>query len=157
MGTQIGFEMDTAEVTGFLSGRGHGVLCLGKDDRGYGIPVSYGFDEDDERFVMELINTEDSKKWEFVQSAAEATLTVYEFSGPDDWRSVIATGPLDTFTEAELGEEASVAFLRQSADVAKEIRWTAIDRGFDRQWIELRPDHVTGRQERPEDLNGDLP
>lgn len=141
---QIGVEMTPAEVESLLNSQGHGVLCLGADDRGYGVPVSYAFDAEETRILMEFVNIGDSKKAAFLEQTTEATLTVHNYDDAEAWESVIVTGSLHELDDADVSDRSAARFFAQADDVADDLRWTT-DEDVDRRWFELRPVEMTGR------------
>lgn len=144
MHNQIGFGMVAEDRTAFVKSQGHGILCLADDNRGYGVPVSYGYDEKNDRFVLEIVNTESSKKQAFIDASDEVTLTIYDYQDPDAWESVIARGTLHPLAEGDISDRLAALFFSQAADAVKELRWTEFE-GFDRNWYELRVTEMTGR------------
>jgi nitroimidazol reductase NimA-like FMN-containing flavoprotein (pyridoxamine 5'-phosphate oxidase superfamily) len=141
--TQIGQEMSESKTMALLETKGHGVLSLAKGDRGYGVPVSFGYDEIDERFLFEFLNVGESKKQRFVTASEEVTLTVYEYEDQETWESVIVTGTIHPIDTANLSERSVSAFAKQADDGAEEVRWAEADQ-LDRLWYELRPNSITG-------------
>ncbi|QLK25159.1 pyridoxamine 5'-phosphate oxidase family protein [Natrinema zhouii] len=94
-------EMTDAEIDDFLSRRETGVLSLARTDEPYAIPISYGYDDDGREFYMRMVSTPDSEKRQFLESAPEARLVVYDEAG-STYRSVIATGELENIAPSEL-------------------------------------------------------
>lgn len=76
---QVGRSWNESGTRIYLKSRGHGVLSLASEDRAYGIPISFGFDEKNDRFLFEFLNLPDSKKAEFTDPGSESSLTVYEY------------------------------------------------------------------------------
>lgn len=146
--TQIGAEMADAETLSLLESKGHGVLSMGKDDRGYGIPVSFGYDDVDERVLFEFLDVRDSKKRAFATATEEVTLTVYEFEDQRTWTSAVVTGTLRPVEASDLPERAVSSFATQADDAAEELRWAEAE-DLERQWYEIRPTDVTGRRRQP--------
>jgi molybdopterin-guanine dinucleotide biosynthesis protein MobB len=141
---QIGDEMTEEEAMSLLKTEGHGVLSMGNNDRGYGIPVSFGYDEANERFLFEFLNIGDTKKEQFVTATEEVTLTVYNFEDPETWESAIVTGTIHAIDAADLSEQSVSSFASQADDGAEELRW-AEAQDLERQWYEVRPISITGR------------
>lgn len=94
-------EMTDAEIDDFLSRRETGVLSLARTDDPYAIPISYGYDDDEREFYMRLVSTPDSEKRQFLESTPAARLVVYD-EADSTYRSVIATGELESIEPAEL-------------------------------------------------------
>jgi hypothetical protein len=86
--------MDSLDIADFLDGQQTGVLALGKDDDGYGVPLSYAFDETDSTFYFRLGFGPDSRKRAYVESADRVTFVVHADTGAG-WHSVVAEGHLD--------------------------------------------------------------
>jgi len=143
----IGERTSEDEALELLEATGHGVLSMGDGNRGYGVPVSFGYDETSDRFVFEFLNVGDSEKQSFASATEEATLTVYEYDGPADWTSAIVTGTLESVDAADLSERAVAAFTREAEDAAEEVRWAGAE-DLDREWYALDPTDVTGRRRK---------
>lgn len=88
------------EIDRFLRVHGTGTLSLAREDRAYGVPISFGYDGDACYFVFLTLGP-DSKKAAFADATAEATLTVVETSGRFDWASVIVTGQIVELADDE--------------------------------------------------------
>ena len=107
--------MTEAELTEFLDAAGTGVLSLASDDTPYSIPVSYGFEPSERRFYLRLGFGPGSEKTRFVADpeAPTARLVVYDRLG-DEWRSVVAEGPLTGVDDDEI-DLSVVRTLRRAA------------------------------------------
>lgn len=57
----VGTEIYEKERHSFLNARGHGVLGLGHEYRGYAIPISFGYDEETDRLIIEFVNPRQQK------------------------------------------------------------------------------------------------
>ena len=132
-----GKTMAANEIADFLNEQATGVLCLSKDDRAYGIPMSFAYDDEAERAIMDLGFAEESKKREFIETTAEVCLTVYEWDGPHEWTSVVATGSLDRLDEDDVDDETEGWYYR----VAKDIDVPAGD--VELEWYELQIDELS--------------
>lgn len=88
-----GTPMDSDDVDTLLTSEGYGILSLCRDGEPYSIPVSFGYDGDDIYFPF-LIQSDDSKKTEFIAEGARARLLVTDIRGRFDWQSVAVTGPV---------------------------------------------------------------
>jgi nitroimidazol reductase NimA-like FMN-containing flavoprotein (pyridoxamine 5'-phosphate oxidase superfamily) len=97
-------EMTDTEIDDFLGRHETGVLSLARTDEPYSIPISYGYDDDDREFYMRLVSTPESEKRQFLESAPKARLVVYD-EAASTYRSVIATGDLESIEPAELTPE----------------------------------------------------
>lgn len=140
----IGVTMGPEEIISLLKSKGHGVLSMGVDDHGYGVPMSYGYDEDQNTIVIEFVTSNGTKKDTFAVETEEATLTVYNYEDRSAWESVIVTGTIHPIAEELVYDRFAALFFSQSDDAAGQLRWATELEG-NRQWYELRPTGVTGR------------
>lgn len=130
--------MSDDEVAAFLDEQANGVLSLATEDRGYGIPMSFAFDEPNDRLLMDMGFGEGSKKREFLASTIEATLTTYDWVGTNNWASVVVTGTIHEVPEEDI-DEATASWYQELAtdiDVAGPVE--------DLQWYELKIEDVSG-------------
>lgn len=142
----FGRSMDREAIEAYIAGQGHGVLSLAAVDESYAIPMSFGFDERNDRLVMDLVRSEGNTKWDYIESTQTATAVLYDFANPEDWRSVIVRGPLHSIDPSEEDFDKAVAwFVQQEEGVAGEQRWFDDPRA-DWQWIGLTIDEISGRQ-----------
>lgn len=141
---QIGESMTEGEIQSLLRAEGHGVLGLAAGNRGYGIPVSFAYDESKSRFILEFVNLGDTKKEAFIEASEEVTLTVHNFEDSETWESVIVTGTLEPLDADEVSERSAAQFFAKADDAATELRWVD-DPDIDRQWYALRPTDMSGR------------
>lgn len=142
--------MSDEQTMELLTSQGHGVLSLASDDSAYGFPISFGYDDADDRFLFEFLSVGQSKKSAFVDATAEATLTVYDFEDQRTWESAIVTGTVEPVDAAALSERTVASVSRQSDDGAAGLQYEEAD-GLERQWYELRPTSVTGRYSTVDD------
>lgn len=135
--------MNEREARDFLASKDHGVLSLGHDDRGYGFPISFTYDEENGRIVLGFVNRPESRKLEFASEATEATFTVYSYEDVDAWESVLVGGPI-----RQLSDDGSYrvpdVFFRSESDEG-EGRMVDLDE-FERTWYGLRIESVSGRR-----------
>lgn len=141
----IGEEMNESERESFLSSRGQGVLSMGVEDEGYGIPVSFGYDDDDRRIILEFVNGPKSKKKTFAEASEQVTLTVYDYESVDSWESVIVTGTIHPLDDANVSDRFASLFFAQADDAAGERRWEDRD-DIERVWYEIRISDISGRR-----------
>lgn len=142
----IGSEMGREETRAFLGDQGHGILSLAKDGTGYGIPLSFGYDEGKHRCVFQLLSVEDSRKERFLEATEAATLTVYDYGAEDgSWRSAIATGPVVELSDEAVSTRAAAIFFRRAADTATTVRESS-EAGPERRWYALEVDSLSGRE-----------
>ena len=150
----LGYAMSDAEIDSLLNSKGHGVLSMGNDDRGYGIPMSYGYDETEHRLVVEFVSLGDGKKRRFLESSTEVTFTVYEWESLEAWESVVVTGTIRPLEDSDVSERFAALLFSQAEGVAGDLRWIDSDE-IDREWFEIVPEEITGM--RGEKLPGELP
>ncbi|MDG5760210.1 pyridoxamine 5'-phosphate oxidase family protein [Natronococcus sp. A-GB1] len=136
--TWYGHTMAADEIAEFLNEQATGVLCLSKDRRAYGIPMSFAYDADEERAIMDLGFADDSKKREFLETTDEVCLTVYEWDGPHDWTSVVLSGSFEPLSESDVDDDLEAWYYR----VAKDIDVSAGD--VDLEWYELQAADLSG-------------
>jgi nitroimidazol reductase NimA-like FMN-containing flavoprotein (pyridoxamine 5'-phosphate oxidase superfamily) len=94
------------EVADVLTENGIGVLAMhGRvDGTPYPIPVAFGYDPDEDLFVLHLEGDTDSYKHRCLQRSRTVGFTVYEETEPRTrWRSVVVSGDLveTSYQEAE--------------------------------------------------------
>lgn len=97
--------MDGIEITEFMQDQQTGVLSMGKDDEGYGIPVSFAYDDADPAVYLRLGYGPNSQKREFVEATDRVSLAVYDHTD-EGWKSVVVEGEIEHLTESTL--ESSV-------------------------------------------------
>lgn len=136
--------MSDRETEEFLAARDHGVLSLGVENRGYGFPISYTYDPEDDRIVLGFVNTPGGKKQEFATETDEATFTVYTHEDVDSWEGVVATGPIRPVEDVDDSYRVPDLFFNQEGDDADD-QMVNLDE-FDRTWYELRIDTLSGRR-----------
>lgn len=139
-----GVEMTDDEIAAFLSGQGHGVLAVARDDLPYGIPVSFGYDGDENRFVLQLLFGSDSQKRRFIEEGDPVTLVTYEWNTPYDWRSVIAQGVLRSLpTDEQVA--AAETFAPEAKTVSLAVFMEPVEE-LEAAWYEIDVDRITGRE-----------
>lgn len=136
--------MVSEEAETVLAAHGHGVLALARDDEAYGVPVSYGYDDAEDRVVFQFFYDRESKKRAFVEAGGTVTLTVTDWASPSDWRSVIVTGELQHVPDSEVSDRLAAVFFEQAEHAAPEARRSA-RASLTREWYQLSTDDVTGR------------
>lgn len=144
LSSNVGYQMTKNEARSLLEYQGHGTLCLGADNRGYGIPISYAYEPDGDQIVLEFINAQESKKQQFAERTDEVTLTVYNYESTDRWESVVVTGTLQQLSEDEVANRFASLFFDQADDAAGDLRWIDWD-ALERQWYALQVSTLTGR------------
>lgn len=126
-----GYVMADDEVEDFLNSQAIGVLCLSQDERAYGIPMSFLYDEVNERLVMDFVFGDDSKKRSFLETTREACLTTFTWNNPQNWRSVVVTGPMNPIDPDDLDIETVSWYHSVARDIdvpgpAAELQWFAL-------------------------------
>ncbi|MFB6171231.1 MAG: pyridoxamine 5'-phosphate oxidase family protein [Haloarculaceae archaeon] len=149
MADRIGQSMSTDEIRELMTEWGHGVLSLGHADdagvEGYGIPMSFGYVESEDRCLVQVIRAaEGERKWAFLDQTDWATLTVVDWTAPDDWRSVIAAGPLRAIDREDLSDTAAAIYFDQRDDASPVLRREDVP-GVERRWYELQIETMPGR------------
>lgn len=140
-------EMTDSEMGDFLGRHETGVLSLARDDEPYSIPISYGYNADEETFFIRLVSTPESEKRQFLASSPHARLVVYEedADGPETtYRSVVADGSLEEISP----EELTVEHIEQYGSAKRPLFeiWGESKRDLNIKLYELRPDELSGRR-----------
>lgn len=141
----IGRAMNDRESQDVLRSNGVGVLSLGVENRGYGFPISYTYDEDDARIVFGFVVPPESDKAAFVAETDVATFTVFSYDDVDAWQSVVASGPLHP-VDADGDFEVPNLFFRREADEGADGEQSVDLDQFERDWYALRIETLSGRQ-----------
>lgn len=139
-------QMSDDEIADFLGRGGTGVLSFAteSDEPPVSIPVSYGYNADEQLLYYQLSTPQDSRKADLIDKPV--SFVAY---GRDDsrWESVIATGTLDDLEE-EPYESSEVqgmwAIQIPRVDIFERPREEVT---FD--FFCLAPDTLTGRKEVP--------
>ncbi|MFC6716832.1 pyridoxamine 5'-phosphate oxidase family protein [Natrialbaceae archaeon GCM10025810] len=136
--------MSDDAVRSVLETNDHGVLSMAAGNRGYGVPMSYGFDEADGRLIVGFVNPPESKKRRFAGETEEVTLTVYDWEDVDSWVSVIATGTIRRLDGADVTGRVLPLFFRREDEETGDDRLVDLDES-EREWYELDIDDLSGR------------
>lgn len=96
----IGERMDSIEIGDFLEAHHTGVLAMGKDEVGYGIPISYTYEDEGKFIYFRLAYGESSQKREFIEAASSVAFVVYADTEAG-WKSVVAQGPIEERSATE--------------------------------------------------------
>ena len=134
--------MSEAEVDAHLSRHETGVLALARDDAPYAIPISYGYDADERAMYLRLVSTPDSEKREFLASAPQARIVVYEDEA-DEYASVVGVGTLERVDLDELTPE-TIAQYGETQRPLFEI-WADDKPDLDISLYRFSPETLTGR------------
>ena len=138
-----GVEMNESDVAEYLTRQGHGVLTF-SGEKPYGVPISFAYDEQNNRCVFQLLSTALSRKAARLRESDAATLIVYEWNTPDDWRSVILEGSLEEIEpESTDAIAAAEVFAEHASMIGSEIFAGPLEE-LDVQWYGLRIDAISG-------------
>ncbi|MFT4922254.1 MAG: nitroimidazol reductase NimA-like FMN-containing flavoprotein [Haloarculaceae archaeon] len=142
---RIGKDMTPGEIASVLTSKNIGVLSLGSENRGYGFPMSYTYEEANDRIILGFVSSPESQKEAFVEQTDEATLTIYDWTDVDSWTSVIAEGPIGPLEGDEKDFNVPDMFFSADDDHhAGEDELVNID-SFERTWYELDIRNLSGR------------
>ncbi|WP_306061360.1 pyridoxamine 5'-phosphate oxidase family protein [Natronococcus wangiae] len=109
--------MTETEIADFLAREGTGVLSFALENESYSIPVSYGYDPDENVFYMQLEVSESSGKSRFIKATEKASFVVYnQIEGV--WRSVVARGTLKPISVEQVDQEIVKGLQRADAPLA---------------------------------------
>lgn len=120
-------SMTREEMVEFLQDHGRGVLSLSDGADAYGVPVSFGYveEETDDAIYLSLNRFgEDSEKLEVLEETNSASLVAYDAESSEKWRSVVVTGQLRDF--GAVGEGVSTSNLvteEHVREVLEEHAW----------------------------------
>ncbi|MFP8951905.1 pyridoxamine 5'-phosphate oxidase family protein [Natrialbaceae archaeon A-arb3/5] len=136
--------MSESAVDTYLETRGRGTLAFGDEDGGYAVPMSFGFDRENQRCVFQFVSTADSTKQAYLSDSNRVTLTVHDWSAIDDWTSVVVQGTLHELPADERAV-AAATFKAHAAPVSFDVfNDGAADLEF--EWYVLRVQSKTGQR-----------
>jgi hypothetical protein len=131
--TTTATDMDAVEISEFLGTQGTGVLSLADGDDSYAVPVSFAFDDEDERgpyVYLRLGFAPGSEKRAFIDSSDRVSFVVYDDT-EDGWKSVVARGRLETVSarslDAIVGEAIrglDIPYFTVHGEAAKDLNFT---------------------------------
>jgi nitroimidazol reductase NimA-like FMN-containing flavoprotein (pyridoxamine 5'-phosphate oxidase superfamily) len=137
-----GEPMDDGVIHQFLHERGTGVLSLADDGEAYGIPISYGYDEEAGRIYFVFLRPgERSKKETFAERTERASLLVQAVDSPQEWQSVVASGAIHRTDDDE--RERAVEAIDEDAWYPNVFRESAPTRGIVGYVLDI--EELTGR------------
>ncbi|RQG97588.1 pyridoxamine 5'-phosphate oxidase family protein [Natrarchaeobius oligotrophus] len=140
-------SMSTRAIDSFLEERGFGTIAFGSEEGGYAVPMSFGYDRSNQRCLFQFISHDDSRKQAYLERSNRVSLSVYEWNGIDDWRSVVLHGSLSELPEDE-HHAAAVTFAANATPISLGIfPGPANELSF--SWHELRISEKTGRRANP--------
>lgn len=138
--------MDTEERNTLLGAGGTGVISLSTPDGEppHSIPVSYGFDADEETFYFRLAADSESAKGNLDGRAVSfVTYTKRE----DGWQSVVATGSLEPTTDGDIATDTLAGLERVDIPYVDIFGDPIADVSF--EFYRLVPAELTARKEDP--------
>lgn len=144
---EIGVALDEYETEEFLKEHGLGVLGLSKGGETYTIPIAFAYDGDGERCVFRFIMTEESMKRKFISETDIASLTAYEWRRKNEWKSVVARGPISPVSDDELAHVAAL-FSDIGEESALEVFNSPLS-AYETVWYELDISEITARGRSP--------
>lgn len=144
MAEQDSFEMDRDVQDARLGSGGAGVISLSTDgdEPPYSVPVSYGFDADEQTFYFRLAVGAETHKGDL----DDRPVSFVTYGQADDgWWSVVAKGSLESLDDADVATE-SLAGLERVTIPFVDIFGTP-PRLVSFEFYRLVPEELTGRQE----------
>lgn len=136
--------MSDAEITSFLTSNNTGVLSLAGENRGYGFPISFTYDQEHNRLILGFVASPGSEKRELVTATETATFTVYADKDVDSWRSIMVTGGIRPITDGDGTLQVPDLFFYSDADDVEDDRMVSLDE-FERTYYELDIETLSGR------------
>ncbi|RLM59527.1 pyridoxamine 5'-phosphate oxidase family protein [Halobellus sp. Atlit-31R] len=143
-GGDYGVEMTDAECAAFLTERGHGVLSFGGDEP-YALPISFGYDVDRNRCVLQFVFPRDSEKRARLDASPAVSLVCYDWTTPDDWCSVLVTGRLRRIADDSPDAIDASETFAAAADVTGLSAFGTEATELDLEWYALEIDEMSGR------------
>jgi len=143
MGLDQQTELSHDEIDALLGRHETGVLSLAREDEPYAVPISYGYDSDDQQLYLRLVSAPESEKRHFVRSEAPARLVVYE-EGDGVYESVIAIGAIEEIPRDEL----TVEHIEQYGDAKRPLFeiWGQVKADLDVELYRLDPETLSGHR-----------
>jgi hypothetical protein len=140
--------LDGEAVAEFLGTGGTGVASFarGADEAPHSIPVSYGFDAEEDALFFRFAFGPDSEKRDVVGAGTPVSFVTYD-RADGRWRSVVATGRLDAVEDADVAEGVLESLRR--TDIPMVDVFETEPRTLDFEFFRLDPETLTGRTEAP--------
>lgn len=138
-------EMSTSQIDEFLSTHETGVLSLARGDEPYSLPISYGYDADEQTFFMRLVSTPESQKRAFLDDEPDVRLVVYDENDTGTlYRSVVAAGILEEIDPGEM----TVDEIEQYGAARRPLFeiWGEGKEDLDIQLYKFQPTELNGRR-----------
>ena len=101
-------RMSDAEIRGFLSSQGLGILGLPTEGEPYLLPLSYDYDGDSRLYFTYVVGSE-SRKSKLSEGSENASFLVFSADSMFNWESVQLTGTLRKPRDDEATEPAEGA------------------------------------------------
>ena len=137
-----GTAMTPVEIESFLHEKGSGILSLSQEGVAYAIPVSFAYDDNFHRCLLDLGFGPESKKRAFIESTELGCFTAYEWNSPSSWTSVVLTGVLRRLEDIDLVNELS--FYEEADDIEITV-FDLSPENIDHQWYEFVITDQSGR------------
>ncbi|MFW5917685.1 MAG: pyridoxamine 5'-phosphate oxidase family protein [Halorubrum sp.] len=138
---EAGIDEETAEI---LAGNGHGVLAF-EGSPPYALPISYGYEADSGRIVLQLSDFEGSTKRDRLAASSRVSLVVTRYADPDRWESAIVDGRLRSIDDLDI-DEADVLDAYADSDMASvDVFEDDLDKASF-AWFVLEPTAVNARR-----------
>lgn len=137
-------ELGAAEIDELLTNNGIGILAFDGGVGPYPIPVAFGYDSDEQQFVVQLEGAEDCYKKRCLDLNPNVGFTMYEQAESGTvWRSVVLRGRLEeiSYTDAEA---AFATLARNTQGAPNPVRWRS--GGDEMTPYELQIDHWSGHE-----------
>jgi nitroimidazol reductase NimA-like FMN-containing flavoprotein (pyridoxamine 5'-phosphate oxidase superfamily) len=135
-------QLSDDEIVDVLTGNRIGVLALAGETHPYPLPVGFGYDPDDDLFVLQLEGDAENLKHRCLDRDDAVGFTVYEETEPrTEWRSVVVSGQL-TETSYQAAESAFATLAKNAQSVPNPVTWSDASTVTP---FELRIDDWSGR------------
>jgi hypothetical protein len=136
--------MSNDEIETFLETEGYGILAFDGAPP-YAIPMSYGYEADEQVFYLQLSDFEGSEKQARLSTSTAVSLVVTRYTRPDQWRSVVVDGSLSPLTQQEVRDRGGLeAFASSNLASVDVFSRDLADISF--EWFVLDPTSISGRQ-----------
>lgn len=120
-------RMSEAEIRAFLSAQRVGVLGLPAGDVPYMIPISYGFDGEENLYFRYVVG-DTSQKGLVSEETTVASFLVFDTSTDTEWTSVALEGTLSRVQDDELDETLEAEWRPQALKEAATSETTRVYR-----------------------------
>jgi len=138
--------LDADEAVAVLQGNGLGVLAFDGGRHPYPVPVAYGYDAEEDLFVVQLEGGGDSYKEQCLRHNPNVGFTVYEETEPNSvWRSVVVQWKL-VETSYQEAEAAFATLARNTQGAPNPVLWDQTTDSADLTPYELDVETSSGRE-----------